>query len=222
MSRRADVVDGSWPPAADPEPSSSIGPASIMNETHWPFQSYIELGALPSAVPTARLHARFVMSEWDLGSIADTVELIVSELVTNGVKASQALTHRPPIWLGLCRDDHQVLVAVWDGSEEPIQASVVDDNQLADFEAEGGRGLLLVDSLSSDWGVHLPVDGYGKVVWAAVTAVETDGSQADVGHQSDLSLPKRMPAIDLVMQPVQGLSNLALLERVREGLSRLR
>ena len=30
----------------------------------WPFQSRLELGALPGAVPCARLHARLVLTEW--------------------------------------------------------------------------------------------------------------------------------------------------------------
>jgi hypothetical protein len=79
MSRRADAIHGSSPPLSDPEPSSGIGPASSAS-VYWPFQSHLELGALPSAVPSARLHARFVVAEWGLASIADTVELIVSEM----------------------------------------------------------------------------------------------------------------------------------------------
>ena len=42
-------------------------------------QSYLELGAYPSAVPCARLHARNVLYEWGVRPIADTVELIVSD-----------------------------------------------------------------------------------------------------------------------------------------------
>jgi hypothetical protein len=53
-----------------------------------PLQVLLGLGALPSAVGCARLHARNVMYEWNLPSVADTVELVVSELVTNAVRAS--------------------------------------------------------------------------------------------------------------------------------------
>jgi hypothetical protein len=111
-SRRAEVVDGSLPPYSDLEPGSGVGPARIMNATYWPFQSYLELGALPSALPSARLHARFVVAEWGLEPIVDTVELVVSELVTNGVKASRELEHLPPVWLGLSGDADRVLIAV--------------------------------------------------------------------------------------------------------------
>ena len=51
-------------------------------------QSHLVLAALPSAVPRARLHARLVLAEWDLKPLADTAELIVSELVTNAVRAA--------------------------------------------------------------------------------------------------------------------------------------
>jgi hypothetical protein len=30
----------------------------------WPLRSHLELGALPSAVPCARLHAKHVLWEW--------------------------------------------------------------------------------------------------------------------------------------------------------------
>jgi anti-sigma regulatory factor (Ser/Thr protein kinase) len=52
------------------------------------------LGALPNAVPCARLHASLVLAEWGLKALAETAELIVSELVTNAVRASAALPER--------------------------------------------------------------------------------------------------------------------------------
>jgi hypothetical protein len=41
----------------------------------WPLRSSLILGALPGAVPCARLHARQVLWEWGLDSVAKTVEL---------------------------------------------------------------------------------------------------------------------------------------------------
>ena len=63
MSRRAGVVTGSpGQPVLDPEPDSGVCPASTYEQdgrmTDWPLRSYLELGALPSAVPCARLHAK--------------------------------------------------------------------------------------------------------------------------------------------------------------------
>lgn len=57
----------------------------------WPLQSYLELGALPGAVPSARLHARLVVCEWGLHELAETTELIASELTTNAVQAARGL-----------------------------------------------------------------------------------------------------------------------------------
>jgi predicted DNA-binding protein len=59
-SRRAGVVQGSQHAATGPEPSSGVGPALHSDESApypRPLRSYLELGALPTAVPCARLHA---------------------------------------------------------------------------------------------------------------------------------------------------------------------
>ena len=60
----------------------------------WPRRSFLELGAVPGAVPCARLHARQVMWEWGLDALRDDTELVVSELVT---KARGELDSQPPI-----------------------------------------------------------------------------------------------------------------------------
>ena len=176
MSGRADVVGGSRPMDADPELGSGVGPASMkgaqVDEAAWPLRSYLELGAFPTAVPCARLHARYVVLEWGFAALAEVVELIVSELVTNAVQATEALTsfrhnwrfeaRLPPVQLRLCSDGNRVVIQVWDGNQQlPIR-------QDAGLEAEGGRGLLLVESLSVEWGSHRPAGYGGKVVWAVV------------------------------------------------------
>lgn len=58
----------------------------------WPLRTFPELGALPGAVPCARLHARHVLWEWGLEAFTEPVGLVVSELVTNAVQASEGLT----------------------------------------------------------------------------------------------------------------------------------
>jgi anti-sigma regulatory factor (Ser/Thr protein kinase) len=140
------------------------GPAS-----EWPLDTFLELGALDGAVPSARLHARHVVREWGLAALAEDVELVVSELVTNGVQASRAMTHAA-IGLWLASDRVQVVVCVWDASPQPpVRMDAAED-------AEHGRGLLLVEALSKQWG-WLPgkpgtmgADGQrGKIVWAVVS-----------------------------------------------------
>jgi hypothetical protein len=138
----------------------------------WPFQSYLELGALPSAVACARLHARQVLWEWGLHALSDTAELIVSELVTNGISASRGLTGSrfaghwipgaPPLRLWLHGDPQRITVQVWDANDQ------APTRQATELDAESGRGLLLVEALSAAWGSYKPRDSSGKMVWAMV------------------------------------------------------
>jgi anti-sigma regulatory factor (Ser/Thr protein kinase) len=131
----------------------------------WPLRDSLELGAQPGAVPSARLHARAILYEWKLVQLADTVELLVTELVTNAVQASASVIGPayPPVLLRLSSEGHYVLIEVWDGSARPpVMADV-------DLMSESGRGLHLVDALSTKWSWYFPETG-GKIVWAEVRA----------------------------------------------------
>jgi anti-sigma regulatory factor (Ser/Thr protein kinase) len=125
----------------------------------WPYRTFLELGALAGAVPSARLHARLVLLEWGLAALSDSIEHLVSELVTNGVRASRAMG-RDAVRMWLVSDLGRVVVFVWDASPLP-PAPAADPGA----DAESGRGLLLVEALSERWG-HFGYDGGGKVVWA--------------------------------------------------------
>lgn len=139
----------------------------------WALESYLELGAYPTAVPCARLHARLVVTEWGLGALAGTAELIVSELVTNAVRAADGLMRSvyegrrraglPPVRLWLQSDYQCVVVMVWDaGDQMPLRAA-------PDAESQGGRGLWLVEARSDEWGAFKREHTSGKVVWARIT-----------------------------------------------------
>jgi hypothetical protein len=139
----------------------------------WPHQSFLELGALPTAAPCARLHSTLVLWEWQLGALVRTAGLVVSELVGNAVQASAGLTGSrfaghwtpgtPPVRMWLSADDHRVVIQVWDGSDRPPVPQPVEP------EADSGRGLLLVGALSAEWGCYTPEKSSGKVVWAVIT-----------------------------------------------------
>jgi anti-sigma regulatory factor (Ser/Thr protein kinase) len=129
----------------------------------WPLQDFLELGALPGAVPCARLHARQVIWEWGVTALADSVEIIVSEIVTNAVHAACSLEWASSVRLWLLSDKARVLILVWDAnSQQPTRVH-------ADEEAESGRGLLLVETISDQWGSFATQETGGKTVWAAVT-----------------------------------------------------
>ena len=139
----------------------------------WPHQTFLELGALPTAAPCARLHTTLVLWEWDLGTLVRSAGLVVSELVSNAVQASLELTGSrfgglwtpgtPPVRMWLSADNQRVVIQVWDGSDRPPVPQPVDP------EADRGRGLLLVGALSAEWGCYTPEKSSGKVVWAVVT-----------------------------------------------------
>jgi anti-sigma regulatory factor (Ser/Thr protein kinase) len=151
-------------PARAAEAGSGAGVAG----QDWPLVSTLPpLAALPTAPACARGHVRAVAHEWGLPDLADTAELVASELVTNAVQASQRLRLRadlavvPVIRLGLVSDQISVVIRVWDGNDEmPVRRD-------ADPDDLGGRGLMIIDSLAKDWGAYRKANG--KVVWAMLS-----------------------------------------------------
>jgi hypothetical protein len=151
----------------------------------WARRTHLELAALRGAVPCARLHARQVLWEWGLAVLNEAAELVVSELVTNAVQASAEAAARPArddagpggllvptVWLWLTSDGREVVVEAGDGSPRPPAPAAPGQDE------EGGRGLLLVETLSQAWGYYVPAeepdaDGLKKaarkIVWALFT-----------------------------------------------------
>ena len=136
----------------------------------WPLLSHVELRALPASVRSARLHTQCILQRWQLGGLADTAELLVSEIMTNAVRAStlmadqQRETGQAPraqlLRLWLTSDQRSVLIQVWDSDHHrPVRKDVGPD-------AEAGRGLLLIETLSTQWGWYAPAEQGGKIVWA--------------------------------------------------------
>lgn len=136
----------------------------------WPLDDTLTLGALPTAVTSARMHAQAVVTEWALDDIAEDIAHVLSELVTNAVRASTAPDGQPKytdaspglpvVHLRLLSDHRRVIVEVWDLSPAlPVAKN-------PDPDAEGGRGLLLVEALTERWGCDHTPNWPGKVVWA--------------------------------------------------------
>lgn len=113
------------------------------------------------------------LSEWGLERVAESVLLIVAELVANAV----LVAGEEEIRVRCVREVRGVLVAVWDSSSErPVtrramgpgdfgaDARALDDGY---DDGTGGWGLPLVRALASECGVTEVVPG--KWVWARVS-----------------------------------------------------
>ena len=123
----------------------------------WPHTDEAILGTLPIAVPTARVFVSQELALWGMDSLIDEAWLVVSELVTNAVKASWPFNAREPVKLWLMADGKNLVIEVWDASPEMPQEPLAGDG-------EGGRGLTIVGALSESWGVYAGT--FGKTVWA--------------------------------------------------------
>jgi anti-sigma regulatory factor (Ser/Thr protein kinase) len=111
----------------------------------------------PRSVGVVRATLRSILKAARLGCVADTVELLASELVTNAYRHSPADAYVSMDWQP---DPARFQVTVWDhGPGTPTGAEAPPD-------AESGRGLALVDACADEWGVRdYP---HGKAVWFSI------------------------------------------------------
>ncbi|MFI6700404.1 SpoIIE family protein phosphatase [Streptomyces sp. NPDC050509] len=116
----------------------------------------------PRSVGRARELARAQLVAWDLEPLVDTVELLVSELVTNALRYGEG-----EIRLRLLRD-RTLVCEVWDaGLVQPRRRRARDTD-------EGGRGLQLVGLLSAAWGSRRTPRG--KTVWFELALPDGDST----------------------------------------------
>ena len=98
-----------------------------------------------------------MLASWNLPRVVEAAELIVSELVTNAMRASEAKGW--PVMLRLSVAAEYLLILVWDNNPE------LPTKRDADFDDESGRGLVIVEALSDACGAAPVLEG-GKAVWA--------------------------------------------------------
>ncbi|MFJ2022457.1 ATP-binding protein [Streptomyces sp. NPDC087897] len=116
------------------------------------------LPARPESVAGARELARTRLDAWDLGRDAcEAAVLIVSELVTNAV----VHTASTRVVCELSRPGGRLRIAVQDQGHQPGGPRLRRSS-----DDEHGRGLLLVDAMSSAWGSHDAGRASGRIVWA--------------------------------------------------------
>lgn len=118
------------------------------------------LDADPREVGRARRLVREQLALWGLSEVAETVELLVSEVVTNGVRHAHG--HR--VELRLVRSEALLCEVVDDDHALPTLLSAGPGD-------EAGRGLRVVDALAREWGTSRT--GGGKTVWFDVALPNT-------------------------------------------------
>ncbi|MFF8836546.1 ATP-binding protein [Streptomyces sp. NPDC015130] len=116
----------------------------------------------------ARRLVRTALTLWGLDSLTEDATLVITELVSNAVDHSRL----PSIRVIVSRPSaNAVRVGVVDRSRTvPILRTGSSSDQLR------GRGLVLVDALTEEWGTELY--RWGKQVWAELKEEEREGREA--------------------------------------------
>ncbi|MFF3833540.1 ATP-binding protein [Streptomyces sp. NPDC002455] len=118
----------------------------------------MQFSPVRKCVPLARALVSKTLASWGCGQEdIDRVVLVCGELSANAVQHGGRRGHLFEVRLTV--DGPRCLVEVSDASRTPPRPTKAEDDD------EGGRGLLLVDSLSEETGYHdrHPI---GKTVWA--------------------------------------------------------
>ena len=177
-----------------------------------PPRAHLDLGAVLTAPRCARAWTREILWEWGAAELADTAELLASELVTNSLKACAGLD-LAAIRLVLTLDRGELAILVRDshpGVPLAVQPGADD---------ESGRGLLIVEQLSDRCGWYpLNDPEHAKVTWAVISGAGQAASR----------LPA--PALPARRRPVPAPGKAAraprpvdpdILARVKSALERL-
>lgn len=130
-----------------------------------------ELPAVASSVPWARRQAREVLTWWRVPPpTIETSELLLTEIVTNAIRYGGGSQQAEPsraasedrVTVTLRYMTGELLIEVGDSNQIPPVLAEPRD------QAEGWRGLNIVNDLSRTWGYYyLPLSG--KAVYCVVT-----------------------------------------------------
>jgi two-component sensor histidine kinase len=148
-------------PGAPPQPAV---PAQGSYQGAWRFT----MAPVEASVPGIRHAVRDLIRRQGAPVSPDLLHgllLILSELVTNGIRHAALLT--PEIGVELTFQDGWVRLAVEDGHPYRPKALEADPDQ----QHTGGRGLLLVKAVTLEAGGECgvaPTAAGGKIIWAAL------------------------------------------------------
>ncbi|MFF4019256.1 ATP-binding protein [Streptomyces sp. NPDC001843] len=139
--------------------------------------------AEPEGVAALRRVLRVHLGVWGLPELTDAAQLCVSELVSN------VITHVGP-------GTPSVLAVSMNGTYLRIEVHDPDTRTLptlvsATADAEGGRGMALVDAVADRWGVEILADN--KVTWCELAT----GLTTPYGHRNDPHVSRAEMVVDL-------------------------
>lgn len=120
-----------------------------------------------SASTARRMLREFLAQYTNGGRYLDSAESVLSELVNNAVQHARTSPGRLLLVRFVHRCDRLDLEVHDADRTRPVPRAASSDD-------ENGRGLCLVEALSTGWGCRPREGGIGKVVWATVAPEASD------------------------------------------------
>jgi anti-sigma regulatory factor (Ser/Thr protein kinase) len=133
-------------PASYTSPSTRVS----VDDTFDQSQIFVPVA---EAVRSARQFVVDTLRQWSHEDLVTDASIVTSELATNAVRHANS-----PFRVSLRRRDSRVEISVHDASH------VLPQQRHPQLSEGSGRGLTLIDRLSSEWGVATSAEG--KVVWS--------------------------------------------------------
>jgi anti-sigma regulatory factor (Ser/Thr protein kinase) len=148
----------------------------VLPECHVRRGCRVRLATGPAAPAEARRRVRDAIRSWQVPVDLDAALLLTSELVTNAIR-HEAGQGAQVVVLAIASSRGRLRVDVHDTSRSlPAVAEVPAD-------AETGRGLLLVETLSEEWGFYRT--SAGKAVYFTLAFEPDEADNADKTDQPD-------------------------------------
>lgn len=115
----------------------------------------VSFAAEPREVPALRRIVRLHLTHWGLPGVIEPAQICVSELVSNVIKH---VGPGAPTTLAVSMNGTNLRLEVRDPAVDDLPSIV-----RAPVDAEGGRGLAIIEAVAAEWGVCLT--SAGKATW---------------------------------------------------------
>ncbi|WP_462203533.1 ATP-binding protein [Frankia sp. CcWB3] len=167
-----------------------------------------QFAAATTAPALARQAAAGLLEGWGLTDLLDTTALLISELITNAVRATESSggNLRSIVSMRISWAARSLIIEIWDRNPKPPEL------QVQYLDRESGRGLHIVEALSLAAAYYPSPTGVGKVTWCQIEAPVP--SEAE---ESGPLLPHRRPTVARA-DPGLVFDDMAVLKRVLDGL----